>query len=256
MKHHKFIFISGLHRSGTSLLSQSLRTHPKVSGFQNTGVPEEEGQFLQSVYLPGSSHGGPGRFGFDPQAYLDETSPLVSPSNAERLFNQWGKFWDLSKPFLLEKSPPNLLRNLFLQALYPDSYFIALIRHPVAVSYATQKWSHTTLDSLIRHWLRCHEHFWDDRPHLKNLLVLKYERFVAEPQKTLDRIYTFLGIDAVPATRVVRSDENDRYFLQWEKMRRSPFTGFYARYMALRYEQQVNRFGYSLVRPLSWTDEN
>jgi hypothetical protein len=256
MDRHKFIFIAGLHRSGTSLLFECLRAHPQVSGFRNTGVPEDEGQFLQSVYSPANVYGGPGRFGFHPQSYLDETSSLASPQTAERLFYEWGKFWDMEKPFLLEKSPPNLLRTRFLQALYPEAYFIVLVRHPIAVSYATKKWSHTTLDSLLRHWLVCHEQFDADRTHLRNLLVLNYERFVAAPQETLNAVCAFLGIDETPLTRAVDPSGNDRYFMAWETMRRRTLTRLYTGYAALQYEQRLRPFGYSLsqtVAPLAGT---
>jgi len=46
----QYVFIAGLHRSGTSVLARCLREHPQISGFRNTGVPEDEGQHLQDVY--------------------------------------------------------------------------------------------------------------------------------------------------------------------------------------------------------------
>jgi hypothetical protein len=46
----RLVFIGGLHRSGTSIVHRCLSDHPDVSGFQSTGVWEDEGQHLQSVY--------------------------------------------------------------------------------------------------------------------------------------------------------------------------------------------------------------
>ena len=63
--------------------------HPDASGFRDTGVPEDEGQHLQSVYRPARAHGGPGRFGFDPGAHLTEDSPLVTDENRARLAADW-----------------------------------------------------------------------------------------------------------------------------------------------------------------------
>jgi hypothetical protein len=74
---HRFVFIGGLHRSGTTLLARCLAEHPEVSGFSGTRALEDEGQHLQNVYQPGRAYGGPGRFGFDPEAHLTETSSLV-----------------------------------------------------------------------------------------------------------------------------------------------------------------------------------
>ncbi len=259
MVNHKFVFISGLHRSGTSLLFQCIRDHPEISGFKNTGVPEDEGQHLQSVYPVDGVYEGPGHFGFNPAFHLTEESHLVSSDNANKLFNEWKKYWDLEKPFLLEKSPPNLVRSRFLQALFPNAYFITLLRHPVAVSYAThpysrkhsilpwKKWGNkSSIHSLIAHWLVCHEQFSYDKKYLRNLLVLKYEEFVVEPQTTLKKIYEFLGVKSVPFTREVRPNVNDKYFSKWEDMQNGMLTKFYTQYITQKFERRVNQYGYSL----------
>ena len=81
----RFVFIGGLHRSGTSLVHEILKAHHEVSGFTNTGAPEDEGQHLQSVYAPSSAHGTFGTFGFDPDAHLTEESPLATPQSATLL---------------------------------------------------------------------------------------------------------------------------------------------------------------------------
>ena len=64
MPDHTYVFVGGLHRSGTSLLARSLEAHPSVSGFRGTGVPEDEGRRMQSVYPAGNRLGGAGRFAF------------------------------------------------------------------------------------------------------------------------------------------------------------------------------------------------
>src|ERR1700691_2539156 len=77
---HHFVFLGGLHRSGTTLLFRMLREHPEISGFENNKVkeewlaPEDEGQFLQTVYPPAVFFGGPGKFAFAPEAHMTEES--------------------------------------------------------------------------------------------------------------------------------------------------------------------------------------
>ncbi len=242
---HQQVFIGGLHRSGTTLLCRCLQEHPQISGFQNTGVPEDEGQFLQSVYPPAQIYGGVGQFGFNQASFLDEKSELATPENSTQIFKDWSRYWDLKKPILLEKSPPNLVRTRFLQQLFPQAGFIILLRHPIAVSYATQKWSQTRLHSLIQHWLICYERFEADKPYLNRVLVLKYEDFIASPQAILNQIYGFIGIAPVPLTQTIRQGVNDRYFTWWSNQRHGLKT-LYRAYLEYRFESRVNRFGYSL----------
>jgi len=117
---------------------------------RNTGVPEDEGQHLQTVFPNAAFYGGPGEFAFNADSYLDEKSGIISEANRSKLIKEWSKHWDLTKAVLLEKSPPNLIRTRFLQAMFPGAYFITVVRHPVAVAYATQKMFLTRLaDSWV-----------------------------------------------------------------------------------------------------------
>jgi len=251
MTSHQFVFIGGLHRSGTSLVHEILRGSPLATGFSGTGFPQDEGQFLQTVYPRASVFGGPGRFGFDPASFMDEKHPLATPAQADRLLGEWSAHWDMARPFLLEKSPPNLVRTRFFQALYPGSRFIVILRHPLAVAHATRKWSRTSIPSLVEHSLLCYERFVADMPHLKHLAVFRYEDFVREPRTTLDRITTWLGMPPVPLTHQIRPDVNTRYFdthraeqAGWLNRLRPSRSG-----MARKFEARTRALGYSLEAP-------
>ena len=244
---HKFVFICGLHRSGTSIFHRCLSDHPMISGFSDTGVPEDEGQHLQDVYKTAKYYSGPGTFGFDKRSYLDETSDLATKENFERLFANWSEYWNLSKPILIEKSPPNLVRTRFLQELFPNSYFIVVLRHPVAVSYATKKWSKTSENSLIKHWLVCHEKFERDRQALKRCLVLNYEDFTEQPENVLNNVWKFLDVEDFSVERDIRKKVNQKYFSRWKELGENSLTGkLYKKYLIARYESRVREFGYSL----------
>lgn len=195
MKNHKFIFVVGLHKSGTTILANLLKKHPRISGFNDTNFPEDEGQFLQSVFPIAKTYGGPGLFGFRKETHLTEESSILTKKNRNKLFSEWSSYWDLKKPCLLEKSPPNLLKTRFLQDIFPNSYFIVITRHPIAVSYATQKWSKTNIDSLLEHWNTCYKIFEEDRKKLENVLLIKYEDFVSDSNESLKIITNFLNIE-------------------------------------------------------------
>jgi hypothetical protein len=252
MQDHRLVFLAGLHRSGTTLLARLLAAHPQVSGFSGTGVPADEGQHLQTVYPAAKRQGGPGRFAFAPDSHLTEESPLVSEENARRLWEEWSPHWDLTRPVLVEKSPPNLLKTLFLQALFPGSSFVVVLRHPIPVALATAKFRHTRrYHVLLEHWLQAHELFEADRPRLAHVHVIRYEELTREPEAVLRGIYEFLGLEPVPPAEPVEAGGDERYFEQWRRLKRRPLMRAYLDLAALRYERATRRFGYSLLRPMS-----
>ena len=211
----RFVFVGGLHRSGTTMIARALAAHPAISGFRNTGTIEDEGQFLQTVFPVENEFGGVGRFGFDPRAHMTETSALNSAQNAARLLTDWGRHWDSTKPVLLEKTPSNLLRMRLLQALVPPSYFIIVIRHPVAACLATVKWTEGNLFSLLAHWERCYSIAYADAQLIERVLWVSYENFVANPSDELARMAAFLGLSPDPNCRPEVRNENERYFEMW-----------------------------------------
>ena len=79
------MFICGLHRSGISILGRNITSMENCTGFTDTAVIEDEGQFLQDVYPTSKAYGGAGCFGFDPPAHLTEISPLLTQQNFLKL---------------------------------------------------------------------------------------------------------------------------------------------------------------------------
>ena len=214
----RFVFIAGLHRSGTSILHRLLRSHPETSGFANTRVPEDEGQYLQTVYPPESASGGPGLFAFDPHAHLTETSLLATEENREKLLREWAPYYDLSRPLLLEKTPINLVRSRFLQALFPGCRFIFIVRHPIVAGLSTHAWtrrSGVSLSNVMRHWVKAHQIYLDDLPHLRNWTTVRYEDLIQDPDKAMADLYGFLGVEPSGQEETVQ-DRNQRYLKIWE----------------------------------------
>jgi len=247
IRDHQFAFIGGLHKSGTSFLHECLKTHPAISGFSDTGAKEDEGQHLQSVYPAVIKYGGAGKFGFDKRSWLDETSPLITPENRKRLFEEWQPYWDFDKPVLIEKSPGNLVRVRFFQALFPGAAFITITRHPVAVALATEKWARTsTIYRLVRHWFVCHEKFVADRPRLERCLVLKYEDLIEQPQQQLNAIYRFLNLAPHELQLSVRKNINRAYIQRWEKYKRSWWSGWLGRKIIRDFKAPARQFGYDI----------
>jgi hypothetical protein len=247
----RYVFICGLHRSGTSLLGRNIARLENCTGFKHTGVTEDEGQYLQDIYPIAKVYGGAGKFGFDPRAHVTETSPLLTPENALKLRQSWERYWDASKTIRVEKTPGNLLKTRFLQAMFPDSYFIAIRRHPVPVSMAHQKWkvSLSPLHKLFEHWLHCHALFEQDSKDLKHFYELSYEDYVRAPDQYHEEIAAFIGTQ-VPESPMeqVTGAHNEKYFERWSGLlNNSLFKGYY-RFIAAKYEPQFTKYGYSLMK--------
>lgn len=215
----RLVFVAGLHRSGTTPLSRALAAHPQISGLSGTGVAEDEGQHLQPVYPPARTYGGPGRFAFDDRAHLTSASPLVDPGNAQRIWDAWAPHWDLDRPYLLEKSPPNLIMGRFLQALFPGSALVVLIRHPVIVTLSTRKWApRMSPHRLMEHWMRAHDVFRADRGSLHRVVVLHYENLVHDPDTELARVAGLLGLDGPVPSGAIQASRSSAYTDQWAAM--------------------------------------
>jgi Sulfotransferase family len=247
---HRLVFVGGLHRSGTSLIARWLGAHPQVSAFANTRVPEDEGQHLQDVYPRAGDLGGAGRFAFAAQSHRTEESPLVTPASRQRLLDSWSRHWDLSKPVLLEKSPPNLLASRWLHALFPTSRFVMVVRHPIAVSLATRPWQDAPkdLELLVRHWITAHEMLMHDAAVVRDLAIVRYEDVMSSPALQLRSLFAFIGLPPHEESYVVRAGLNERYFAEWRApwrlLRRRAI-----RRIADAYEARVTPFGYSLREP-------
>lgn len=248
MQEKKFIFISGLHRSGTSLLYKILKEQDEISGLSKTNELEDEGQHVQTVYKPAYEFGGVGKFGFDINARLDENSKLINEINRKKLFNEWSRFWDLEKNILLEKSPPNIIRTRFLQKMFPNSYFINITRHPIATSIASKKWSKTSLDELISHWIKCHEIFNEDKKMIRNIINIKYEDLINNNEEILAQLSKFLKLNIKPSKIEIRKGINDKYFKIWIKKSKSIFTKYRISKIIKKHNSDIQKFDYSLIK--------
>jgi len=270
----KYVFVGGSPRSGTSLLGRNIARLENCTGLKNTGVFEDEGQFLQDVYPTASAYGGSSRCGFDPRMHRTETSDLLAPEKVARLRATWHSYWDNSKSIFVEKTPENFLMTRFLQAAFPNSYFVVLRRHPVPVSIAGQKWAVnvTSLNRMFHHWLHCYKIFEQDKNYLKQVYDLRYEDYVENPDKYHREIAAFIGTRVpeppkedsfrivlqqwhrfglrVPdrAMEIPSAVYNKKYFDRWSYfLTKSPFRGYY-QYIARKYEPEFSKYGYSLIK--------
>ena len=246
LENNQHLFIAGLHRSGTSILHRLLREHPATSGFYNTGAAEDEGQHLQSVFPQAHRHGGPGLFAFDLDSHLTEASEIISSHNRDKILREWGAYYDLQKRVLLEKSPPNLVRARFFQALLPNASFVFIVRHPVAVSLATEKWTTSSILEMLFHWHVAYSLMLEDLKHINNYVIIRYEDFVESPQICLDQVCDLVDIDHFTPTESI-IDHNSKYFYIWEQ--KAALDREIIEHTLAFADGPMERFGYSFSEP-------
>jgi Sulfotransferase family len=251
---YRYVFVCGLHRSGTTVLGRNIGRLENCTGFEKENMPDllpGEGQFLQDVYPTGRELGGPGRIGFDRRARQTETSILLRPETVAKLKTSWHRHWEKGKQICVEKTPTNLLMTRFLQAAFPNSCFVVIRRHPIPVCLGTQRMENarpTSLHRLFEHWLLCHELFEEDKRYLKRVYELSYEDYIENPGRYHQEIATFIGT-TVPKTGLeeVKMARSQKYFDHWvELLTKAPFRHYY-RYIATKYEPKFATYGYSLT---------
>ena len=198
------------------MLAALLAQHPDVSGLANTGVYMNEGQFLQTVYSTAPAL-QPGFYALEKDAHLTELGPEEAASAAEGLLTSWSPYWQRPNArLLLEKSPPNMLRSRFLGSVFPNSLQIFVLRDPIVVGLATQKWSYTSLTACVDHTIKSYRILFDDLHHVRsNWIVVRYESLAADPGNVASYILNALGLnaDALPVTALkrVKPASNEEY---------------------------------------------
>ena len=238
----KYIFICGLHRSGKSTLTNIIRTSNLVSIHTHKNSIDIEGQHIQTVYDAAYKHGGPGKFGFDKKYHYTEKTYLLTQKNNDKIINDWSKFWDLNKPILVEQSPPNIIHTRYLQEIVGKSYFIIIIRHPLSVALATEKYMTQSLEKHIEHWLHVHEILYNDLKKIKNYLILKNEKLNIDTFE--NKINNFLEVKLCIDNKILKKKINSMKIYNEKN-----FKYKVPDYIKNKYEKKINKYGYTFNSP-------
>lgn len=207
--HGRYIFVAGLHRTGTSLAARLIADHPEVRAIQASPAPENEGCYLQGAIPHTALHGIPGHYAADPEQHHIESSHFDRLDVRERMEGDWDRWFAPGGQWRVEKSPVNLTRMRLYQQLFPLSQYVVVLRHPEAMAAALAKWSDQPAHELIDYALDAYTHVEDDLPYLHAALVVRYEDLVAEPSDTIASFHRFLGLDPAPVQEALRNGNDD-----------------------------------------------
>lgn len=192
-KDKTWIFLVGCYNSGTTLLAELLGQHPSISALPT------EGHFITDQFVKDFDVGLP-RMWVEREDLFRITEEDEGPDPV-RLKKEWGMRLDLSKPVLLEKSPPNSAKTRWLQKHFENAYFIGIMRNGYAVaegitrkanpSHLKNSWP---IEMSAYQWKRSNEVLDQDAKHLRHYMWITYEDLAADTMGTLNKITEFVGI--------------------------------------------------------------
>jgi len=166
----EFLFVLCPPFSGSTVLWRLLTTSPNVSTLP------DEGQFLPSV------------------------APLMrgDPWNPDKQVRwgevrvEWEKVWDRTKPVLLEKSPPNIVRAFEIEQHFQPSAFISMIRNPYAFCEGHHRRLGSSMRNAAEQWVDHAGYQKKNVDGLERVFHFTYESFTNDPESICRGIKQFL----------------------------------------------------------------
>lgn len=104
----------------------------------------------------------------------------------------WESYWDMSKPVLLEKSPPNLIRTHDILAYFQPVKFIIMVRNPYAHAEGLMRRNDWTATRAANFSMTCLRKQLANAKNLDESLVITYESLVNDPAKICRQLANFM----------------------------------------------------------------
>jgi tetratricopeptide (TPR) repeat protein len=199
------VMVVGMPRSGTSLVEQILSTHPEVYGAGELDDLATMAQGLPS-FLPGDA------------SYPECMNQVNQDLLDELTFARMQSLRRASDAALVvDKTPMNFLHLGLASMVSPDAKIIHCVRNPVDTclscffehfggphyAFSTELESlasfYRQYDRLMKHWSRVLP---------LQVMTVRYEQLVEDPEGMSRRLLDFLGVDWAP--EVLRFHENQR----------------------------------------------
>jgi Sulfotransferase family len=181
------VFVVGTMRSGSTLFRLILDAHPRIAISEETGFM---GGLAAAKRIPNWARGEGWyeRLGWSEQE-LDARLREFYAGMFERHARSQGKQrWG-------EKTPFHSRHIAEMASVFPDSVFVAIVRHPGAVVHSLVEKFHYDAADAVAYWdstnkeiLRRGLELADDR-----FALLRYEDLVEHPKETLHELVDFLG---------------------------------------------------------------
>lgn len=176
-RRNKFVFILSPPYCGSTLLTEILSTSDHVS--VNNTYGNREGQRLPQLE----------QIMFNHDRRWDETLDF----DWEFIKSTWLNYWDLEKPILLEKSPPNIIRAKSIKQVFNPAYFIIMTRNPYAhCESLMRRATKMAAVNAAEFAIRCLKIQQSNLNELNQTLGISYELLTDNPKKTVESLCAFL----------------------------------------------------------------
>ena len=198
---HQWIFIIGCYNSGTTLLDQILSAHKDISGLPDEGV-------MLTDKLP-----RPEDFNWRRMWWKCEeemvNSTVKNETSAKTIKKHWSHFYDLNKPYLVEKSISNTCRLPFINKNFQPAFFIHIVRNGYAVAEGIRRKAEIMeqnpiygqkaypIEYCAMQWVKSLQRVEEEKCQLSNFLEIKYEDLTDNPGKVVNEIYDSLGLEHI-----------------------------------------------------------
>ena len=103
----------------------------------------------------------------------------------------WERYWDASKPVLLEKSPPNIVRATTIAEHFVPAQFIIMVRNPYAHAEGLIRRNEWPLRRAANFALMCLRTQAENAAKLNDTLVFTYEDLVSNPPAACAQLAAF-----------------------------------------------------------------
>src|SRR5262249_22463860 len=110
----------------------------------------------------------------------------------EEIKGEWRRHWDLGKPVLVEKSPPNLIRAFDIERCFLPSSFVVMVRNPYAHCEGLIRRNGFSPARAAAFAVKCLRHQRDNVERLGRALLITYEELTTNPERTKARLARFL----------------------------------------------------------------
>lgn len=223
-----FPFVVGCERSGTTLLSTMLDTHPDIAiPYESHFIPQVAGLFADDArrfspenFLTAVEERDTFKLwkvdSSDIQAAFSYARPADCAGALRVLYGVYAR--TQGKRQYAEKTPFYVRHLSLLATLFPEAKFVHVIRdgRNVAASLLEVPWGPTTIAEAAGRWVDLVSQGREQGRRLADrYLEVRYEEIVASPEPTLRAITAFLGIEF--------NAEMLRYYERDSNKRRGPF---------------------------------